>query len=337
MPAAAANHPAACSRDDTRCHAVRGGVPGRGPYAEGGRGPYAEGGGGRMGRGRPLATARLRTAVGAAVNGMASPALRGWSVPLLHGQLGMPYLPRAGTERVRPAAAQTRRVQSDGGVRINVLRTMCTRSPLHARTTRCAGGHARSRTCFRAGGVPHRQHRQRRFPAAPPIQQTQRTGGGGGGGRGARGSHRGRPPAGGGDGGGGDGGGGSAMTLSEAWAQGRYYGSSSSGDEDDGAGEAEAGPRMPTTRLGMWDLGQCDRKRCTGTRLVRQGAVRELKLGQPFPGVILSPSGTRSVSAEDAELIATKGLAVVDCSWARLDEVPFGALRGGSARPAAQD
>ena len=35
-------------------------------------------------------------------------------------------------------------------------------------------------------------------------------------------------------------------------------------------------------------------------------------------------SGTRSVSAEDAALIRTKGLAVVDCSWNRLDDVPFG-------------
>ena len=33
-------------------------------------------------------------------------------------------------------------------------------------------------------------------------------------------------------------------------------------------------------KLAMWDLGQCDRKRCTGTRLVHQGLVKELKLGE---------------------------------------------------------
>lgn len=55
--------------------------------------------------------------------------------------------------------------------------------------------------------------------------------------------------------------------------------------------------------------------------------MRELRLGQSWPGVILSPVGTRVVSREDADLIASKGIAVVDCSWNRLDDVPFGAAR----------
>lgn len=32
------------------------------------------------------------------------------------------------------------------------------------------------------------------------------------------------------------------------------------------------------------------------------------------------------VSRQDADLIRAKGLAVVDCSWNRLDDVPFGGL-----------
>ncbi|KAL0029542.1 hypothetical protein WJX79_003031 [Trebouxia sp. C0005] len=82
----------------------------------------------------------------------------------------------------------------------------------------------------------------------------------------------------------------------------------------------------------MWDLGQCDKKRCTGTKLVRQQVVSELRLGTPFPGVILSPNGKCCVSNEDKELIGVKGLAVVDCSWNKLDEVPFGRIRGAAPR-----
>ena len=108
--------------------------------------------------------------------------------------------------------------------------------------------------------------------------------------------------------------------LREAWAGGNYNRSSVSPDgSDEGAGETA----IPF-RLAMWDLGQCDKKRCTGTKLVRQHVVSELRLGVPFPGVILSPNGKCCVSNDDKELIGAKGLAVVDCSWNKLDEVPFG-------------
>jgi hypothetical protein len=105
------------------------------------------------------------------------------------------------------------------------------------------------------------------------------------------------------------------------WATGNYeVHSSREADLNDPADESGSSD----IRLAMWDLGQCDRKRCSGTRLARQGVVEELRLGQSFPGVVLSPMGTRSVSREDADLILRKGLAVVDCSWNKLDDVPFG-------------
>lgn len=108
--------------------------------------------------------------------------------------------------------------------------------------------------------------------------------------------------------------------LREAWAGGNYSRTSVSPD-----GSAHTQDENPIPfRLAMWDLGQCDKKRCTGTKLVRQHIVSELRLGIPFPGVILSPNGKCCVSNDDKELIGVKGLAVVDCSWNKLDEVPFG-------------
>ncbi|DBA93348.1 TPA: hypothetical protein ACH3X2_003625 [Trebouxia sp. C0005] len=108
--------------------------------------------------------------------------------------------------------------------------------------------------------------------------------------------------------------------LREAWAGGNYTRSSVSPEGSDSSDVQNSIP----FRLAMWDLGQCDKKRCTGTKLVRQQVVSELRLGTPFPGVILSPNGKCCVSNEDKELIGVKGLAVVDCSWNKLDEVPFG-------------
>lgn len=45
-----------------------------------------------------------------------------------------------------------------------------------------------------------------------------------------------------------------------------------------------------------------------------------------------SPVGNQCVSKEDYTLIKRKGLAVVDCSWARLSDVPFVKLRCAAPR-----
>lgn len=48
--------------------------------------------------------------------------------------------------------------------------------------------------------------------------------------------------------------------------------------------------------------------------------------------VLDSPVGQQCVSREDYSSIKRKGLAVVDCSWARLADVPFVKLRCASPR-----
>lgn len=103
------------------------------------------------------------------------------------------------------------------------------------------------------------------------------------------------------------------------------------------SGESDTDTDMPlqtksSIRLGMWDFGQCDPKRCSGRRLVRFNTISEFRVGQHFAGIILTPAGTRVISPADRQTLSECGLAVVDCSWARLEDVPFGRLPKGNER-----
>ena len=53
------------------------------------------------------------------------------------------------------------------------------------------------------------------------------------------------------------------------------------------------------------------------------GLIKTLRVQNRFHGIVLSPTGQRTVSPADKPIIESAGLAVVDCSWARVDEVPF--------------
>ncbi|XP_014775282.1 18S rRNA aminocarboxypropyltransferase isoform X1 [Octopus bimaculoides] len=84
--------------------------------------------------------------------------------------------------------------------------------------------------------------------------------------------------------------------------------------------------------LAMWDMEQCDPKKCSGRKLVRINLVKTLNLHQRFSGIILTPEGKKCVSPDDRDIISKHGIAVVDCSWAKLQQTPFSSMKGNQPR-----
>ncbi|GAB6020384.1 ribosome bioproteinsis protein tsr3, variant 3 [Chamberlinius hualienensis] len=100
-------------------------------------------------------------------------------------------------------------------------------------------------------------------------------------------------------------------------------------DGEDGESETD---RVTKIKVGMWDFEHCDPKRCTGKKLERMGLIRSLRLQQRFPGIVLTPSADKCIGPDDRHIIKDMGLAVVDCSWARIPEIPFSKMRVGYPR-----
>ncbi|RLU17834.1 hypothetical protein DMN91_010072 [Ooceraea biroi] len=79
--------------------------------------------------------------------------------------------------------------------------------------------------------------------------------------------------------------------------------------------------------VAMWDMEHCDPKKCSGRKLARHGLIKVLRLGARFPGLCLTPIGKKCVNPTDREIVQEYGCAVVDCSWARLDDTPFNRMK----------
>ncbi|CAI7576102.1 unnamed protein product [Penicillium bialowiezense] len=96
--------------------------------------------------------------------------------------------------------------------------------------------------------------------------------------------------------------------------------------------EAGAGSSRPAYKAACWDMGHCDPKRCSGKRLMKLGLMRDLHVGQRHAGVIVSPNAKRVVSPADRDLMEQYGAAVVECSWVRVQEVPWSRIGGKCER-----
>ncbi|KAF4957326.1 hypothetical protein FGADI_3230 [Fusarium gaditjirri] len=96
---------------------------------------------------------------------------------------------------------------------------------------------------------------------------------------------------------------------------------------DDGDGSSR-----PGFKAACWDLGHCDPKRCSGKKLMKLGMMRDLHLGQRHNGVIITPNGKHTVSPADRDLMDQYGAAVVECSWARTQEVQWNKVGGKCER-----
>lgn len=91
-------------------------------------------------------------------------------------------------------------------------------------------------------------------------------------------------------------------------------------------------PSRPPYKAAAWDLNHCDAKRCSGKRLMRLGLMRELHVGQKHAGIVISPKAKHLVSPADRDLLEQYGAAVVEASWNRIEEVPWGKIGGKNER-----
>lgn len=73
----------------------------------------------------------------------------------------------------------------------------------------------------------------------------------------------------------------------------------------------------------IYEFEQCDPKRCSGKKLIRQNKVQSIKKNRAFSGVVLSPDASQSISPADRETVERHGIGLIDCSWAQLDSVDF--------------
>lgn len=99
------------------------------------------------------------------------------------------------------------------------------------------------------------------------------------------------------------------------------------GNDNDNVDNDDDSDRKPNTTLSvkvcLWEWGQNDAKRDSGSKICRLGYASQLKIGQSFQGIVLSSEASILASPADIDIVQRYGIAGINCSWNRLNEVNF--------------
>ncbi len=87
-------------------------------------------------------------------------------------------------------------------------------------------------------------------------------------------------------------------------------------------------------QLHIYHTDQCDPKKCTGRKLAKFGQAKVVKnLRQiPYNAIILNPAAKKALSPEDVIYAEKQGIAVLDCSWEKAEELLFKLRKKGKSR-----
>jgi pre-rRNA-processing protein TSR3 len=86
-------------------------------------------------------------------------------------------------------------------------------------------------------------------------------------------------------------------------------------------------------QVNVYHAGQCDPKKCTGTRLGRMRKAKIVRNMRHIPrgAVVLNPVSEVAFSAADRDPVQKSGIVALDCSWKQAEKI-FAASRAGAQR-----
>ncbi len=86
-------------------------------------------------------------------------------------------------------------------------------------------------------------------------------------------------------------------------------------------------------RIIIYHAGQCDPKKCTGTRLERMKKANVIRTLRHIPSgsVVLNPAAETAFSLADRNSVLRSGLVALDCSWKQAEGI-FARSKAGNQR-----